>query len=192
MNLLLIISSVLLWAIVLFNLLITFQLIRVAAPGVWEKSSPGLRVGQQAPVVNLKSINGEVVALSSFLGSRFMLIFIAPDCALCTERIPEIQALRPLSVQTGVQMIFVCKGDREAALKVADEFEISLPLFFAHSSDSIWTDYKISGTPFFCLVDQNLQIVDLGLFDSRWAALINGWKARGRIGVDIQQLQTAD
>ena len=62
---LLLVSSVLLWIIVLFNLLVTFQLIQVVAPGVWAKHIPRLKIGQMAPDFNIESIEGDKVSLSS-------------------------------------------------------------------------------------------------------------------------------
>lgn len=53
-----------------------------------------LNEGSQAPDFTLLSLNGEKVTLSELKGSRVVLYFFSPYCAICTFTSKNIMALR--------------------------------------------------------------------------------------------------
>lgn len=68
------ISSVLLWAVVVFNLLLTFALIRQRTTGTTK--SDILKAGQPAPDFSAETLLGETVTLSDYAGQEVAFLFI--------------------------------------------------------------------------------------------------------------------
>lgn len=90
------ISSVALWILVIFNLLLTFALVnRVNSPA--KTSVDMLPVGELVPNLTVETLDGQVKTLRDIQSSRKMemaLVFVSPYCEPCREHMPELgQAL---------------------------------------------------------------------------------------------------
>lgn len=84
MESILIISSILLWVVVLLNLLLTLGLarrIRNAAFPVMES----LKIGQKAPDFSALTLQGKTVTLADYAGHAAAFVFVSPDCKPCRE-----------------------------------------------------------------------------------------------------------
>jgi peroxiredoxin len=176
MQLLIIFSSLILWILVIFNLLITLQLIRIIAPDVWMRNSPKLKIGLLAPKFAAELSNGESVGLSTFLGQPLLLVFISLQCSSCLEKLSDLQNLEPIIKRIGIRLYLVCDADRHKVQILTNEFGITLPVLLAEKSNPIWREYKVNGIPFYCFIDERSRVQATGLFDSGWDALTKVWK----------------
>ena len=175
---LLLVSSLLLWMIVLFNLLVTFQLIRIVAPGVWTTHIPRLKTGQIAPDFNIESIQGDKASLSSFTGKPLLLIFLSVRCWSCLNKTSNIKAFSAESQQNSLQINLVLDADLAEAQAFINRYHLSMNAFLADRSDPIWNDYRVVETPFYCLIDDQSRVQDIGLFDSSGELRIKKWKTK--------------
>ena len=92
----LVVSSILLWLMVLFNLLLTVALIRRAAakqPGFATENVPTLEIGSQAPDFTAETLDGEAMTLDDYAGKSIALIFVSPTCKPCLNKLPELHEL---------------------------------------------------------------------------------------------------
>jgi peroxiredoxin len=169
-------STVLLWVVVLFNLLITFRLIRIVAPEVWEGHLPKLRVGQLAPAFECETFDGQKYSLFTFRSTSFLLIFISFECTHCRVKIPDFMALENLAKKVGVRLYLVCDSDRAKIQAIQGEFGITTPILIANRENSIWKDYKVGAVPFYCLLDEYSRVQATGLLDANLETLVKVWK----------------
>jgi peroxiredoxin len=175
----LVVSSLLLWIVVLFNLLMTLALIRHrnAAP-----PTPGrevLKVGQSAPGFTAETLNGEEVTLSTYAGRAVAFLFIGTHCSPCRTAIPTYEALRPKAMRAGVELILVSIDDVARTQAFAEELHVTLPVLVApHTSNPFMDDYKGTGTPFYCLVDAQSKVQSTGYPSpdwGEWKTLSESW-----------------
>ncbi len=176
MGTVLLVSSILLWIVVLFNLLISFRLIQIAAPNVWAENAPKLKQGQIAPSFHVQAIDGLDVTLDSFKGHPVFLTFISLQCMACLQKLPEIQAISPLADQTGIRLGLICDADRNQALALAKEFAITVPIYTAARENPIWKQYKVNGTPFYCLINEKARVQNTGVLDSNLETMTKIWR----------------
>ncbi len=166
----LIISSLLLWLMTLINLIISMAIIRRISN--WSlknstiKSSESkvidLLPGEQAQPFSAENLNGEIVTLSSFNGRMFILIFIMTHCGACRAGIPSYLDIAHHASKKGIELILVNIDEKAATSALAKEFNISIPLLVAPKRNSFEIDYKVKGTPSYCLIDKQGRIKSAG------------------------------
>ena len=168
MNTILFVSSILLWAVVLFNLLITFQLIKIIAPNIWEKnSSPKIKKGQISPSFTVDTLEGIKVTLDSLKGQSFIIIFISSQCNACTERLPEIQSIHQIASRKNIKVSLICDTDSHKSRIFANEYQLSIPVWSAPKNENqIWIDYKVRSTPYYCIINEKSRLQTTGIFDT--------------------------
>jgi thiol-disulfide isomerase/thioredoxin len=96
-------------------------------------------------------------------------------CAPCREAIPALEELQPRAAQAGVTLCLVITSDREQAQAFVTEPGVSLPVLVTPPTGQFKTDYKVGGTPFYCLVDEQGQVEATGFFDNAWRSLTSRW-----------------
>src|SRR5215831_20716175 len=127
MNIVWLLSTIILWAVVLFLSFLLLGTLRALGLLRWrleqlEATTPsrlgrnGLKPGKKAPDFTLPSVAGTEVALSSFAGRRVLLVFVQPGCGPCQLITPELKRLHD---KREVQVVVVSNGDREANRKWA-------------------------------------------------------------------------
>ena len=174
MDVLLTISSILLWVVVLFHLLITFQLIRISAPDVWNQNASKLKKGQAAPDFKSTDLDGKSITLASFRGRQLLLVFISPSCSACLEKLGEIRALAENG--QGLQVVLICDSNEHISRVLAKDYQLDLPVMAAfRNQDPIWVNYKVAGTPSYCLINEQSRVAAAGLFDGGWEAIKERW-----------------
>jgi len=180
----LVVSSILLWILVLLNLLLTFALARRlnARASQFDDPSaniPKLERGQPAPNFSAETLNGSQAALASYAGRAVAFIFISPTCGPCREKMPVFNALQPKARRAGVEIVLVSDSDRAETKKFSDDFTTSLPILIAPRVDNpFMADYKANnGTPFYCLVAVDGSVQATGFLDDEWEALAKTWEA---------------
>jgi len=185
MELVWVISSILLWILVLLNLLLTLALARrlnarlkVAQSDDPFANIPKLEIGQPAPDFSVETLDGTQASLASYVRQAVAFIFISPTCGPCREKMPTFNALQPKARRAGVEIVLVSDSDRTETKKFSDDFASSLPFLIApRENNPFLSDYKAKGTPFYCLVTAQGDVQATGFLDDEWEALTKTWEA---------------
>lgn len=152
METILVLSSILLWVLVLLNLLLTLGLarrLRNAFPKV-----EMLKAGQPAPDFISLTLKGETVTLATYARRPVAFVFVSPDCKPCREELPRLAGLRPQAEQFGVELVLVSDADEDKTLSFVEGIAEGLPVPVApRARTSFLMDYKAMGTPSYCLLD---------------------------------------
>lgn len=173
----LIVSAVLLWMVVLFNLLLTLAIIR-RARGV-DGATIGLQKGQAAPDFMAQTLSGEQMSLKDYT-YPVALIFISTRCGPCEQLLPEFERIGSLAARSGVDLILVSGDALEQTQNYAREHNIHLPVLVApRDENAFFTDYRITGTPAFCYIDKQGRVQAAGIpggkLQGEWKALSDSW-----------------
>jgi thiol-disulfide isomerase/thioredoxin len=162
---------------------LTFALVR-KVNGINQASSNGgrpmppkefLKVGQPAPDFAAETLGGEPVTLADYASRKVAFLFMSPGCAPCREAIPTLEELQPRAAQAGVSLSLVITGSQEQAQPFVTELGVSLPVLVTPPAGQFKSDYKVGGTPFYCLVNKQGQVEATGFFDDAWQALTGQW-----------------
>jgi peroxiredoxin len=181
METILVVSSFLLWLIVVLNLLLTIALVRRLSAKPRPTSLPWetLEVGQRAPDFSAQTLSGETVTLSTFAGRKTAFLFISTHCDPCKQLLPRLEPLGPKAARAGVELVLVSGDGFEATRTFAEEMSITLPVLVAPKDISpLMADYKATMTPFYCLVDEQGKIQSSGypsLEWGEWKTLVDSW-----------------
>src|SRR5581483_1315867 len=93
----LIVSSVLLWIVLICNVLLTLALVRNAnkptAKGKIMAPPEGLKEGTEAPTFSAQALDETTVTLDDYHNKAALFVFIAPRCGACEELLPSLKAL---------------------------------------------------------------------------------------------------
>ncbi len=181
MNEFLIVSSLLLWAVVVFNLLLTLALVRrmnSLSPSGMSGRPETLKVGQPAPDFQAQSLHGETITLANFAGRAVTFVFAAPHCNPCREEMPKLEALRPKARLAGMELVLVNDASIADALAMADEFHLTLPMLAAsRASSDFMESYKAAGTPFYCVVSAEGKVQATGFLGKAWRDMTAAWES---------------
>lgn len=183
----LLVSSVLLWVVVAFNLLLTLALVRRLnatsrqdSRGVGEAHPAGLKPGQQAPDFTAQTLQGEPVTLDTYAGQGVAFIFFSTNCNPCKEALPRLEALRPGAQRAGVELVVVSTQEASKTQAFVDEMHVRLPVLVApHPANPFMKDYNLNATPSYSLVDAAGIVQSAGhlSFQSgEWKALSEQWE----------------
>lgn len=175
----LLVSSVLLWVVVLLNLLLTLALIRRVNAGARSQKVERLPAGAAAPDFTAQTLQGETVNQAAYAGRKVAFVFISPTCQPCHEMLPTFEALGPNAVRAGVELVLVSNAGQEATRAFVDQFHVSLPVLVAPISTNPFTrDYKSTTTPSYCLVTEQGKVQSAGypsMTGGAWKALADFW-----------------
>lgn len=167
MERILVVSMLSLWVLVLLNMLVTLALVRRMnsdgrMPHIANQSE-GIAPGEIAPDFKAETLSGEPLTLASFNGRTTAFLFIGTHCPPCREAIPSYEATRLEAMQAGVELVLVSVDDAAQSRTFADEIATSLPILIApRESNSFMSDYKLSVTPSYCLIDPGGKVKSSG------------------------------
>lgn len=193
MEQLLVANSIAVWLVLLGHVLLTFALVR-KVNGLNQANSNGgrpmpprefLKVGQAAPDFEAETLSGKPITLADYTGRKVAFLFMSPGCAPCREAIPALEELQPRAAQAGVRLNLVITSNREQAQAFVTELKVSLPVLVTPSEGEFMTDYKVGGTPFYCLVDEDGRVEATGFLDPAWRAMISQWGHTSPDGVPV-------
>lgn len=171
----LLISSILIWFVLLFIILFMFVLAkRIRQLGkkplkehVLQEATQ--RRGEIAPPFEAKNMAGELVTLDTFKDTPVAFIFLSPSCPPCVEKIPELNDYYPQAQAEGLEMVIVNVGHHMDSISFAAQYDIQLPVLSAPQvSNPFAHNYSADSTPSFCLVDTAQRIKACGYLDSRY------------------------
>ena len=172
MNNALLVSSVLLWIVVLVMAVVIFALVRQIGV-LYERVAPAgalmlnrtLGVGQEAPrVVAPRLDGGTLEAGAPAPGRSQLLFFLAPDCPLCKSLLPAvISAAR--AERDWLDLVFASDGDTTQHAELVRRH--GLQGFPYLLSEVLGRSYGVSKLPYGVLVDEQGRIASLGIVNSR-------------------------
>lgn len=178
----LVVSSILLWLVLLLNLLLTFGLIRRLNNERRQKAAPPLEMleaGQPAPDFSAQALNGDIVTLSSYAGQRVAFHFISTGCEPCREYLPQLEQLHPQATQAGIDLVLVSADPLEETRTFVERMNIHLPILAApRKSNPFFETYKANLTPSYTLINEKGIIESAGLpnlVGGAWEKLTQSW-----------------
>lgn len=177
----LIVSSILLWVIVLCNIVLTLALVRRlnATPRHKSLSLEMPKAGQPAPDFHAQTGSGETVTLSTFAGHRVAFIFISTNCSPCRQLLPRLELFQPRAAQARVELLLVSAEQMDETQNFIERLHIGLPVLVApRGTNPFFDDYKATLTPSYCLVDEQSIVRSAGLLNAEggeWEAFIGSW-----------------
>jgi len=176
----LLISSILLWLMLLFNLFLTFALIRRTHATSLPHS--GLAAGTQAPDFRAQTLDGETKTLASYLGHRTVFVFFSVHCQPCRTLLAQLGQTQEQVQQAGGELILV-SGDEQAETEAfVAELNLPFPVLLApRPVNAFFSAYQIVHTPSHCFLTAQGTVQASGVPVVRsgsWQALSELWEAR--------------
>ncbi len=163
------VSYAVLWAIVLFQGLVIFVLLRQlgiiylgTAQGV---ARDGIAAGQRAPEFTLPDLAGGVVSLAGFRGRSLLLVFGSTNCAPCRTLVPDLNEFaRTRAADFGA--LFLIRGTPAETQRFVDELDVQVPVAL-HNDEDLSDKYKTRVTPFAFVIDGEGVVRAKGLANNR-------------------------
>jgi peroxiredoxin len=181
----LVVSSILLWLVVLLNLLLTLALVRRLNASRTHQvpvSEMGLKRGEIAPEFTAQTLASEMVTLHSYAGRNTVFIFISTHCAPCHEILPSLVSLGPKAARAGVELVLVSGNELDETRALMEQEQIRLPVLVApRGSNSFLEDYKATEVPTYCFIDEQGKVQSTGYPGQQWEEwklLTASWLAR--------------
>ncbi len=162
-------SYIALWAVVLFQGLLIFLLLRQmgvmylgTAQGV---ARDGLPVGERAPEFTVAGLDGRPVSLVDFRELPLLLVFGSPNCAPCRTLAPDLNVFAR-ERQEELRVLFLSRGEADDARGFASKNDLQVPVA-THPDDDLPSKYRARVTPFAFLIDGEGVIRAKGLANNR-------------------------
>jgi peroxiredoxin len=175
-----VISLILLWTVVIFNLVMTLALIRRINSSsltnlAGEKKM--LKTGTEAPDFTIEDLNGTTVSKRDYTHNELAMVFIAPNCQPCSEQLPILEELYTKAKLAGVELAIVSIADKTETRLYVEESGFKVPVLVApRYKNSFPEDYKVQGTPSYCLIDRNGKVKSAGFLDEKWRKITDQWR----------------
>ena len=100
------------------------------------RHSQALNVGSRLPVIELESMDGQVVSSETFMTAPHLLLFYRGNwCPFCTAQIEELAATYQQLEEMGVNVILVSPQPIEKNQRLAARFDV--PMIFLRDKDGI-------------------------------------------------------
>jgi peroxiredoxin len=175
------VSSFLLWIVVVFNLVLTLALIRRVGKLAEQpdfEDIPILDVGSKAPDFSAETLDGQSVNLATYAQKSVAFVFVSPTCAPCIDKISMLNRICPLARLNGVEMVLVCLADKNETHNFSEKHSVQLPVLSApRDSNPFMENYKVAGTPAYCFVDGEGRVQSSGFLDTKWEQLVYEWSS---------------
>lgn len=179
MGTILVVSSVLLWLVVLLNLLLTFALVRRLNTDRRLGDVIGLEAGQVAPEFTAQTLSGETVTRSTYTERKVAFLFVSTHCGPCQEILSHIEQLKYNAALGGVELVLVSGDEIEETRAYIEKQNINLSVLVApRKNNPFMEDYKSTTTPSYCFVNEQGKVQSAGLPILEWG----GWKALADFG----------
>jgi methylamine dehydrogenase accessory protein MauD len=167
----LLISNILLWLAVLALLVAVIALSRqigilyerVAPMGALMMDS-GPKVGEAAPIFELKSLDGRNVTLGAPSGRGTLLFFLSPTCPVCKKLLPM---LKSISAAEASWLDLVLASDGETPEHEEFRQRAGLTAYPYLLSAELGMKYRVSKLPYAVLIDEAGHVQAKGLVNSR-------------------------
>lgn len=146
---------------------------KTPAPSTQREDRHGLPVGNLAPSFIAQTLSGEVVTLSAYSGRLVIFLFLLPKAILTYA--PFV----PQAAKAGITLVFVSVAEWGVTRAFVEQSNIKAPLLVAPPAhNSFLNDYGFSGTPAFCLINEQGKVEACGhpsMQWESWKALVESW-----------------
>lgn len=167
----LVVAVVILWALVIALAVAVFALARQIGV-LYERVAPmgalmldgGPKIGEQAPVFNLTTLNGERRAIGAPSTQSQLLFFVSPTCPVCKKLLP---VLRSIARDEGDWVNVVLASDGDESKQRAFYDKAQLQDFPYVLSTDLGLAYKVGKLPYAVLLDETGKVRAKGLINSR-------------------------
>jgi methylamine dehydrogenase accessory protein MauD len=169
----LIISNILLWIVVVIMGLMLFALVRQIGV-LYERVAPAgalminqnLKVGGEAPSLDLQDIKGGLVTIGGVPenGKSKLLFFVSPTCPVCKTLLPVVKSADK-SEKDWLDVILASDGENNDHNAYINEHQ--LEKFTYISSEILGRSYGVSKLPYAVLIDEQGKIASMGIINSR-------------------------
>jgi methylamine dehydrogenase accessory protein MauD len=169
----LIISNILLWVVVVIMGLMLFALVRQIGV-LYERVAPAgalminqnLKVGADAPSLDLQDIKGELITIGGVPenGKSKLLFFASPSCPVCKTLLPVVRSADK-SEKDWLDVILASDGENNDHQAYINEHK--LEKFTYISSEILGRSYGVSKLPYAVLIDEQGKIASMGIINSR-------------------------
>jgi methylamine dehydrogenase accessory protein MauD len=124
----------------------------------------GVKVGDAAPEMHVKSLSGEAVVIGGTRGRSQLIFFLSPDCPICKTLLPVFKSAA--AAERGwLDAILASDGDEAAhrRLMMAE----GLAGFPYVLSEDLGRRFGVSKLPYAVLIGEDGKIASLGLVNTR-------------------------
>ncbi|MGD7044829.1 peroxiredoxin family protein [Jeotgalibacillus proteolyticus] len=128
--------------------------------GMDDAGEVGLAVGDIAPEIELKTLEGETVRLSDYRGQRVFVNFWATWCPPCRAEMPDMQKLyeeQEVPVEILAVNLTDSENDEEGVSQFVTDFGLSFPILMDVEAETANT-YQVRGVPVSYMIDQEGRI----------------------------------
>ena len=132
-----------------------------------------LKPGDQAPDFELQWISGDAEAKSSDEVSELrsltsllkdgpaLLVFVKEGCPTCEYALPLVDRIRENYPKSGASIVAIAQESMFAALKMAKDWEIQMPILLDQNPYTVSEEYGIHFVPTFFYVGEDGRIRDI-------------------------------
>ena len=168
----LIASQILLWTAVIVLALICAALARQVgvlhqriAPAGALSLKQTLKVGDMAPQMTLRALDGAAVQIGGVRGARSqLLLFLSPDCAICETLLPAVRSAQQAE-RKWIDIVLASDGEpakHEAFIRSRD-----LGVFPYVLSEELGRRFAVAKLPYAVLIDEAGRLSSSGLVNTR-------------------------
>lgn len=114
-----------------------------------EEDEPAhLKIGEQAPEIKLRDLEGRLVSLQDFRGEEVLVLFWSPGCGFCQEMMPDLKEWEAAPPEGAPRLLVVS----DETVEENKAMGISSPVVL-DDTYAVWDAFDVSGTPSAILVD---------------------------------------
>jgi len=157
--LLLLMGIVILLMVAIIGLFLRMNKLELAVLGTLASSQTerpgqemGLEIGELSPDFTLLDTEGSTVSLRDFEGRRILLAFSSTQCPACIRMYPHLKTFS--ESQQDMQTLMISLGPANENQQLAQVQGFSFPVLPVLTRDApVIQDYRVPGTPFFYVID---------------------------------------
>lgn len=112
------------------------------------KLAPPVRMGQPAPALRLRDLNGKPISLTSFRGSNTLLLFWNPGCGYCQEMLDDLKEWEAQPPTGAPKLLVISTGTVDDNLSLNLRSPVALD-----SNFQAGVTFGANGTPMAVLLD---------------------------------------
>lgn len=167
----LVISSVVLWVLMLALLVVVFALSRQIGI-LYERVAPmgalmidsGPKVGEAAPRFDLPALDGGTLSVGAAAERSQLLFFLSPTCPVCKKLLPILKSIASAE-SSWLRLAFASDGEAEEHR--AFRRRAGLSAFPYVLSTELGMAFRVGKLPYAVLIDESGRVRAKGLVNSR-------------------------
>lgn len=138
----------------------------------------GLLLGTNARPFTAYTLSNKEVTLTTYSGYQILLIFFIPS-HIQIAILHQCLSLASSMKKANVIPVLVSGVDSKRTRPFVKDLHAHLPVIVApHSTNTMFQEYNIIGTPSYCFIDQQGKIQSMGYINDvsdEWKSLISSW-----------------